>query len=289
MFDWIKNIPTSVVSGLGSLWQNYQAKKAAGRQMSFQERMSSTAYQRAVADMRAAGLNPILAARSPASSPAGASYIPQNPGAAFTQGYSAKASAERDLASADLQRAQAGKVPTEIKKLQAELGLTNAQAAKAWGDVNWLKKNDLSELQVKTSVGKELLRRLKETVEGNVSKLTAGLDQISGLRKTPEMEKARTAANIIEKARVTPQVSNRLAKIAAGERVAREMVREKGESIPEYLQFLAVTIRNSVENTLRNLPDKLLKTRKSTEPADRKYERGRIPKNVYQRRRAKGR
>lgn len=75
---------TSVFGGggimgfLGAERQNWSNAKQAADQMKFQEDMSNTAHQREVADLRAAGLNPLLSVNRGASTPGGAQATMQN-------------------------------------------------------------------------------------------------------------------------------------------------------------------------------------------------------------------
>ena len=76
----------AIASAAASAYLNRQATKRANKQtristakqMDFQQRNSDTSYQRGMADMQKAGLNPILAGKmGGASTPTGASYTAQ--------------------------------------------------------------------------------------------------------------------------------------------------------------------------------------------------------------------
>ncbi len=119
-WDLIKTGVSAYGSYAGQTGANKRNLEIAREQMAFQEKMSNTAVQRRMEDMRLAGINPLLAGQHEASSPAGATATMQN---AIGQGVTSGM--------------QAIQLRTAIKKANAEIEHTHesTRVKKLTGDM----------------------------------------------------------------------------------------------------------------------------------------------------------
>jgi len=125
--SWVPLVAAGIAAAgsiAGGLFSANSAKKAAQAQMDFQERMSNTAHQREVADLRAAGLNPVLSAKlGGASSPGGAMPNVYDFSQVAPQAVSTALAVQRNSAEVDKLQADTAKAHAETQSVKMDAKL----------------------------------------------------------------------------------------------------------------------------------------------------------------------
>lgn len=122
---WVGAIGAAALGGaLSSYGQsktNEANKEIAHNQMAFQERMSNTAYQRAVKDMAKAGINPMLVSQvGGATSPSGSMPQVQNTLSAGVSGAQQAMAAANQYQDIQTSKASAAQFTAQAEKLKSE-------------------------------------------------------------------------------------------------------------------------------------------------------------------------
>jgi len=145
---------SAIGSAFGASEANKQNQAMMNQQMAFQERMAGSAHAREVADLRAAGLNPILSAGGGgASAPSGASAVMQNEAPDFSHAVNSALNAkvtsqQLEAGEKQLRIADETLKKTEAEALDAQNKMSLSTFAKYEGAQTYAARNGLDAVNI---------------------------------------------------------------------------------------------------------------------------------------------
>ena len=181
-FGLIGDVFSAFAGYKGQQDTNETNRQIAADNTAFQERMSNTAYQRQVADMEAAGLNPMLAYMKGggASTPPGSVAQVSSPTAAAASAYESSARSRR--------------VQAEVPKVEAETSTERNRSFNVQADT-WLKQAQSGLATSSAAVNAHVITKL-EAEAAKIAKETSNLSTLDAKMK------AETANLPFEQARL---------------------------------------------------------------------------------------